>query len=330
MKRVTIKDVAVKTGFSKSTVSCALNGKDGVGEEARKKIIACAQELGFTPNIYAKNLSGNSYKTIGVILRDLTNPFYANVFCAIDKYCEDHNYDTLFYNLAGDANRIKKGLALMKGKMVSGIILDFFGNDNHIIDQIKQMNIPTVIFGLSIDADISCVQADDSQGAIKAVDYSIECGHKDIFYVTQRKDDVFNIRRSNAIINRLMEHGINSENRIIYVDSSNCADVIIKQCPKDSVLICYNDVLVCSVISSLMKKKLYVPDDYSVIGFDNLNIIPYELTSVNIPQYEMATQASQLLLEQIDGKKTQKITLPSNLVKRDSVKDLNANEEKQS
>lgn len=320
MSRVTIKEVASRTGFSKSTVSCALNGKPGVGDEARKKIIRRAQEMGYTPNSFARSLSGRIYNTIGVILRDLTNPFYANVFCAIDKFCEERNYETIFYNLAGDPKRIKTGLSLMKGKMVSGIILDFFGNDDKITEQIKKSGIPTVIFGLNIDADISCVQANDEDGAKKAVDYAVKCGHKDIYYVTNKENDIFNQRRSRAIIQRLEQLDLPFENHVVYVDQTNCAETIKAVCPRNSVLICYNDILACSVISNLMKEKLYVPEDYSVIGFDNLSIVPYALTSVDIPQYEMATQAGKLLFEQIDEQKTEKITLDSQLIIRDSVK----------
>lgn len=323
MTKVTIKDVAKKTGFSKSTVSYALNGKDGVGEEARQTIINCAQEMGYIPNIFAKSLSGRSYNTIGVILRDLTNPFYANVFCAIDKFCESRHYETIFYNLAGDPKRIQTGLDLMRGKMVSGIILDFFGNDDNVINRIKKSSIPTVIFGMNIDADISCVQADDENGAREAIDYAVNCGHKDIFYITNRKDDVFNDRRNRAIHDRLQFHGLSCEDNVVMLkENEDIAMTILNKCPQNSVLICYNDILACSIISSLMKERKFVPEDYSVIGFDNLKIIPYSLTSVDIPQYEMAEEASKLLFEQIEEHKTEKITLSSTLVIRDSVKDM--------
>lgn len=322
MNKVTINDIAKRTGYSKSTISCALNGKDGVGEEKRKEIIKCAKEMGYTPNSFARSLSGRTYNTIGVILRDLTNPFYANVFCAIDKFCEERNYETIFYNLAGDSNRIITGLDLMKGKMVSGIILDFFGNDDHITEQIKQLGIPTVIFGFSIDKEISSVETNDENGAKKAVDYAVECGHKDIYYVTNKNNDIFNTRRSFAISQRMKELNLDFDNHVINVEPSTCAKTIIENCPKDSVLICYNDVLACAVISGLMKEKMYVPEHYSVIGFDNLSIIPYSLTSVDIPQYEMATQASKLLFEQIEERKIERIKLESQLIIRDSVKTL--------
>ena len=158
MAKVTIKDLAKITGYSKSTVSCALNNKEGVGEESRKEIIRIAKEMGYTPNYFARRISSKDYRTIGVILRDLTNPFYANVFCAIDKLAEENDYETIFYNLAGDSRRTQCGIDLMKEKMVSGIILDFFGYDKNIVKSLVESSIPSVIFGLNVEADISCVQ----------------------------------------------------------------------------------------------------------------------------------------------------------------------------
>lgn len=324
MKKVTIKDVARATGFSKSTVSYALNNRDGVGEDARQEIIRIAKELGYTPNYFAKQISSKNYRIIGVILRDLTNPFYANVFCAIDKLAEENNYETIFYNLGGDSERTLKGINLMKEKMVSGIILDSFGYDEEITQKLSDHSIPSVIFGLNVDADISCVQTDDVSGAREAVDYGVKCGYRNIFYVGRNSDDLFDRRRGKTIESYLASLGLPHENCLIYSSSKEkIAEIIAGKCPPDSLLICYNDVWACTVIQCLMKIKKYVPDDYGVIGFDNIGIVPFSLTTVDIPQYEMAEKAFGLLMEQIErGGETKKLTLDSRLIVRDSVKDL--------
>lgn len=324
MGKVTINDVARISGFSKSTVSCALNNKEGVGEEARQEIIKLAKSLGYTPNYFARKISSRSYKTIGVILRDLTNPFYANVFCAIDKLAEENGFETIFYNLGGDSSRMQKGINLMQSKMVSGIILDFFGHDEKVTRELAASSIPTVIFGLNVPGELSCVQTDDGYGAERAVDYGYECGHRNIYYIARGGNDIFDTRRADCVKDRCARYGLPFDGHVITMpQEGEVGEIIAKSCPPDSLLICYNDVLACNVIRSLMKSKRYVPDDYSVIGFDNLSVVPYSLTTVDIPQYKMAVEAFNLLKSRIEGDtECRKITLNAELIVRDSVKNL--------
>lgn len=322
--KVTIKDVARETGYSKSTVSCALNGKNGVGGLARKEIIDCAKKLGYIPNIYAQSISSGSSNTIGVILRDITNPFYADVFCAIDEVVESKHYQTLFYNLADNPERIKKGLELFKGKMLSGIVIDYFGHDESVMKMILDLGIPTVIFGQIVNENISSVEADDIKGAKEAVNYAFKLGVPNIFYVTHKSHDVYNDRRKKAIQeqSKLLGYTFDHNNVIFVNKNEEFSEKIITNCPPNSLLICYNDSLACKCISELMKKKIYVPENYSVIGFDNLEIVPYSLTTIDIPKYKMARAAANILFEQIEDKNLPKkiIKFDSFLVVRDSVK----------
>ncbi len=323
MKKVTINDLAKITGFSKSTVSYALNNKEGVGEEARAEILRRAEEMGYIPNFYAKSIASGDSRTIGVILRDLTNPFYANVFCAIDKIATANNYQTLFYNLGGDPKRTRKGIDLMKAMMVSGIVLDFFGNDETIERDLVASSIPTVVFGTDVSSNLSCISTDDESGARAAVDYGVRCGYRHLYYVTNQHG-LFNERRRSAISDEAARLGIPfGEENVIAAEGDGAAERIVAECPRDSLLVCYNDLLACAVISGLMKRKLYVPADYGVIGFDNLDILPYSLTTVEIPQYRMAEEAMRLLLNLIEKRgENEKITLQSELIIRHSVRDF--------
>ena len=230
VKKVTIGDLVRETGYSKSTISYALNNKKGVGEKARKEIIDKANELGYFPNELAKNISSGNYRAIGVILRDLTNPFYANVFCALDKIAEQNNYQMLFYNLAGDSSRIASGAKFMRGQMVSGIILDFFGHDKEVLDELKKAGIPTVIFGYNADNSFSSVQADDSFGAKEAVKLAYKNGIKNIFYVSKGSEDIYETRRLNAIKEESQKLGLFFSKTILYYnEEQNIVDDILKK-----------------------------------------------------------------------------------------------------
>lgn len=327
MSKATIIDISKKTGFSKSTVSYALNNKPGVGKKAREEIIKVAKDMGYTPNVFARRISNGVNRTIGIILRDLSNPFYTNVFCAIDKTAEKHGYQTVFFNLNSDPSRIKNGIQLMKGNMVSGIVLDFFSSDEELLDDLRKSNIPVVIFGKEVHDDFSSVQTNDSKGAAEAVEHAVAMGHRNIYYVT-RKEDVFSQKRLKVIRKTARDLGLEFDDShyVRIKNGGDLGDCITRQCPKDSVIICYNDILAFSIISALSSKGIYVPQDYSFIGFDNLSIVPYPLTSVDIPKYEMAETATKILIRQIENKDmVHKVTLSSGLVIKGSVKNLNGN-----
>ncbi|MCQ2793557.1 MAG: LacI family transcriptional regulator [Bacilli bacterium] len=329
MSKITIKELAKITGYSKSTVSYALNGKDGVGNNARKEIIEKANELGYFPNPFAQNISSGTYRNIGVILRDIKNPFYANVFSVIGRLCEKEGYEVMYYDLAGNPNRTKKGIEFLKQKMVQGIILDFFGNTEEVMDSILSLQIPVVVFGLNINDSISCVQADDENGARDAVDYSLKCGCRDIYYIGKNGTDIFDLRREKTIKERCEFYGLDFKDHTFYIEKTDdIANEIIEKCPPDSLFICYNDVLACKVISSLMKKNKFVPNDYSIIGFDNIDIIPYPLTTIDIPKSQMSVEAIRLLFKQLNGGEKEKVTLSSKLIIRDSVKQKNERDNK--
>ena len=326
MKRITIKELAIITGHSKSTVSNALNGKGGVSDKEREKILSKARELGYFPNALARKMSSGNYRTVGIILRNIGSPFYSDIFDIVDSVSKEHDYQILFYNLRDEEKNLSTALDFMRGQQVDGIILDSFGNNEEINKSIIESKIPTVIFGLNVIEDISCVQADDEGASRDAVDYAVSKGYKNIYFLSQGNNSYYEVRRLNAIKERVLFNGLPFDDHhfIHQEDISILVKEVIKSCPKNSLLMCYNDMFACRVISELMKHEKYVPKDYSIIGFDNISIIPYSLTTIEIPSKKMGEVAIKHLFDLIEneGAKKKKITLKAKLIIRDSVKDL--------
>ena len=162
--KYTFNDISRISGYAKSTVSAALNNGPGVGSEARKKIQKIAEDLRYTPNELAKSISMKQYNTVGVIVRDITNPFYAKVCRAVEHYAEEYGYTTLIYNTDGRTDKIEKAIRLMQGKRVAGIILDVNGLDERIENFLKEKSVPCIVFGQNSEYADS-VEADDTAGA---------------------------------------------------------------------------------------------------------------------------------------------------------------------
>lgn len=326
--KYTINDISKISGYAKSTVSAAMNDQPGVGAEAKQKILNIAKELKFTPNELARSISSKSYKTVGVIVRDITNPFYAKVCRAIETYAEQYGYTTLIYNTDGKAQKINNALKMMMGKRVAGVILDIGSADSFIDEFLREKILPSIVFGLYSDYADS-VESDDEMGAKEVAEYLIDCGHRDIVYIGP-ENSVYSERRKNGIEKTLNESKIDLKTILYKERQANISsgyDTIkdnIDSLPF-SVIVCYNDLTAVGVMRALSERGINIPNDISIISFDDIDTIVFPLTTVNIPEYEMGKNAMKLLKERLENEnsKLKHVMLPTKLIIRGSVKKIN-------
>ena len=283
--RLTISDIAKKTGYAKSTVSAALNNKPGVKPKTREEIQRIAAEMNYIPNEFARNLSMQTTNTIGIIVRDITNPFYAKICRAIENIASEHAYTTLILNTDGIREKELNAIRVMSGQMVSGVIIDISGKDTDLLMELNKFGLPFVVFGTTAgELAADSVEADDYNGAYQAAEYLYSCGHRKIGFVHGGMESVYSQRRLRGIRKALEHNGIELE-----------------------------------------ENGRQVPDDISIIGFDDIELMTFPLTTVQIPEYEMGEKAAELLFDKIMGKASgspREILLDTELVVRKSVKRL--------
>ena len=333
MKHVTIKDLVKETGYSKSTISAALNGKTGVSDKVREYIIETSEKMGYVPSELARGLAKRQRKTIGVVVNDITNPFFNTLVKAIDNIADKYGYTLLFSNT--DFNHVKEVNAInsLLSQRVAGIIVTPLQRNvdiSHLIN-VQRFDVPLCLIGKIEGIECYSIDQDDWSGALAAMDYLIKLGHKRIAYI--KGPDIFyaTITRFEAYIESILKYELDFDpNLVIQGDSSitsgyNLGPIISNMDPKPTAVFCFDDQIANGLFKYYSEKGMQIPNEISIVGFNNSVDFSSKLTTVNIPIYEMGIKAAEYFFQCVENKQvleSRHEIMPTNLVIRESVKDL--------
>lgn len=325
-----IKDIAKMANVSISSVSRVINKQPGVNPEARKRVEAIIKQTGYRPNLLARELITKKTKVIGIILPAVHN-FYTERINAITEYCRKHNYSVMLANSMESSNREISNFHLLYEKQVDGIIFFSTGlNKDHIevINSLKD-HIPIIITDQEFpDQSVTCILHDNYSGSKSAVEHLINLGHKNIGFIKGPDYDKSAADRYNAYLKTMKENNLTISDDFIFqgdykFDSGyKIGQEIAKAKPKISAIFAANDLMAIGLIKSLRENNYVIPDDFSVIGYDNIpasNYISPSLTTINQHQNDEGNTAAEYLINIIEGKNnTGNIVLPAELIIRES------------
>lgn len=313
MKKVTMKDIAIKAGVSKATVSIVLNKKDGnISDETKNKILKIAEELNYIPNGAARSLSTNKSETIGIILPDIINPFFSEIARAIEDTASRLNYNVIFCNTDSDVHKEINYTKLLISKLVDGVIFITGGKSNHPLEILQSNNVPFVLVDRDVeDQDNYCgVYCLNKDGVIQGLEYLISKGRENIAFVTGNKGLKVSKQRIEGYKEVMSKYNIFRENLIFESDFTieggmEITEEIISNNNTGIDSIFYsNDIMALGGLKVLLRRGFKVPEEISVIGFDNINISNFtepELTTIAQPIYEMGKQSCEILIDIING-----------------------------
>ena len=330
-----IVEVAKKAGVSPATVSRALRGMHHVNERTRKRIIEAAQLLDYPirPDLLPASASTRT-NTIGVIAPFLSRWYFSQAISGVEQALREAGMDLLLYNFAQvDARQRVFQQKKLVGK-VDGLIVISLPPTEREFDQILGLGIPVALLGVP-DPRCSTVSIDDIKGAEVAAEHLIEMGHRNIAIMVGQSEMAFNFKvasqRKEGFLNVLKRHDIefNPAFELVADFDSHTAELAMdefltrKKLP--TAIFCESDEMAFGVMKSLRKKGLRVPDEISVVGFDDHEFsATLGLTSVAQPaKFLGQLAASQIMakIEKSDSKSVQ-MKVPTSLVVRDSVKKL--------
>lgn len=339
-KPVTINDVAKEAGVSITTVSRVINKNYPVKESTRIKVEKAIKALDFTPNMLARGLIRNKTYTIGVIVPSIANLFFPTVVKGIEHYMKEHKYTILLSDTEGNAGEEKKVVTTLLERKVDGIIVIDPRKENILSGYYEKITkqIPLVVINGYAD-NVKChfVLNDQSMGTHDALNYLMECKHKNIAFLRGRDSYSYDIKeqvyydiheKNQQIINRDNILVIEDGNSIETADLSMEAvmERLSKKNPPTAIFAC-NDTMAVGAMNGIKKMGLKVPQDISVIGYDNTMISELtepKLTTVDQNMYDLGLRAARRLREVIDNPKEGflRIVLENNLIKRESVTTL--------
>lgn len=328
---VTIKDIARAANVSTNTVSRALNDKPDVKEETRQKILRIAGEMNYYPNVLAKSLISRTTKTIGVIVTDNANPFYALVIKGIEDEARKNGYSIILCNTNEVAEEELRAIRVLQEKQVDGILLTPVQKDDRYIDVLRRAGIPTVLVNRHpASQDMSFVINDNNQGAYLAVQRLITIGKKRLAYISGPETISSARERLVGAQRAMLDAGMDPDSLMIETSNLGMDDgaAAMKNLLSGSVrpdgLFAYSDLLAIGALQAIRETRLNVPRDIAVVGYDDIEFARFleiPLTTVRQPRYSIGREAVSLLIKRLEDKdddEQQRLVLRPQLIVRET------------
>jgi len=332
---VTIKDIAKAAKVSHTTVSRALSDSPLVIESTRNRVKEIAQQMGYVPNQIAKGLVTKSTKSIGLIIPNISNPFYPEVEEGIEEWSNKCGFDVLICNSKLNQESERNALVKLYSKRVDGIILSPVNEDLAYIKEILPPSYPLVIVADQIkDESFTCVYTDAEQCGFMATEYLVKIGHKRIAFVGGAEKSKIMAGRYSGYCKALSDNKIEIDPEMVKVGSEGheagyqLTRQLLMGNSIPTAIVAYNDVTAIGVMQSIEDFGLKVPNNISVVGTDDItfsNIFRIGLTTVRQEKLKMGQLAAQLLIKKItdsDFHCDQFNELPPSLVIRKSTSGL--------
>ncbi|MBN1299319.1 MAG: LacI family DNA-binding transcriptional regulator, partial [Actinobacteria bacterium] len=335
-----IKYLAKVSGTSCSTVSRALRGDPTANKETAEKILKIAGELNYYPNMLAKGLRNKKTKTIGIILNDLKNPLYYETIKVIEETLNDLDYTMLLCDSNFDLDLERKNIITMLSKGVDGIIISPINIKSENIELIRSQGLKAVYIDFAPEIDnINYVHVSHASAAFIATEYLIKRGHTKILVLNGPEQLSVSKDFYKGYARSMSKHGILINKALVkYIGTSiEGGNMAISQLyplrqPGQNndftAVLCVSDMLAIGVYEASKELGFKIPDDLSVVGYDNIFMTAYlapPLTTIHAPKIRIGEFGIKILLDQIEEKNREyhKIILDVKLVERESVKTIN-------
>jgi len=334
-KAITIQDVAKAAGVSVSTVSRVLNDKDDVAPETYEKVQGVIEELGYTSSLAARSMRSHNTNVIGLIMPDVEFPFAIEVMKGVNRAISELGYDLIVYT-GGDtrkestAERERRYISLLNGSVTDGAIVVTPATTTFSTAS------PVVVIDPNNESpDCLVVIATNHAGALAAMGYLIGLGHRRIGFIGGRPELQSAVRRLQGYKDSLHQAGIPMDPELIqagdYTTDTGfvCAQRLLDLSHPPTAIFAANDQSAIGVIKAIHRAGLRVPDDISVIGFDNIPEVAYThptLTTIDQSIDKMGYVATEMLIRLIRGESLHNhlYKMPTQLIVRDSCRALHS------
>ncbi len=324
-----IKDVAQKAGVSVATVSRVINHNPNVKTHLKERVLRAIEEIGYQPSGIARSMRNQSLPVVGLIISDIQNPFFTSMVRAVEDTALENGYTVLLCNSDEDPKKEQLYIDVMARERVAGIII--VPSHSECCPGLKKLNIPIVVVDRKLrDMQCDAVLLDNVSGSKQATEYLINLGHRRIGLVAAPTNISVGADRLLGYQKALREHGIPEDKSLIEIGNFKetggyqAAMNLLELELRPTAIFSVNNLMTMGTLKAINEKGLRIPDDISVIGFDDmpwLTLITPPLTAVRQPVYKMGAEAAKLLFERMNsdiGKSPARIILKPELIIRGS------------
>jgi LacI family transcriptional regulator len=311
--RASIRDVAARAGVSVTTVSHTLNGTRFVSDAAKAKVQEAAHALGYVPSEVARGLKHNTTRTLGMLVPNNSNPYFAEIIRGVEHHCYGAGYSLLLCNSNDDAQQQADHLRVLAERRVDGIVLVASGDDDAIVAACKDLRLPLVLVDREIDAiAVDLIEVDHAAGGELATAHLLGLGHARVACIVGPSDLRPSQQREAGWRRALERAGVTPRaDEVVQGDFSPQGGaaamrrLLQSAQPPTAVFVC-NDMMAIGALHAAHEAGIDVPRQLSVVGFDDIELAAYmspPLTTVAQPKEAIGTGAAGLLLERLrDGR----------------------------
>ena len=313
--RVTMADVAREAGVSLMTISRVINDKGDVSPATRQRVLAIIERLGYRPSGIARGLATQRTGTLGLVLPDVANTFFANVARGAEQEAYARGYNVFLCNTNEDPQREIDLLQSLDEKRVDGVVLCSSRLQDAELRSLLSHHPAVVLVNRQIEGDGVCsVMIDDEYGGRLATQHLLQAGHRAVGFLAGPSLSQSGRQREDGYRAALSEAGLPDSPSWIrhcppMVEGGlSAAKELLAAQPELTALLCYNDLVAVGVLRACVELGRRVPGDLAVVGYDDIplaDLVTPPLTTCRVPQYKLGEWAVQLLLDRIDGSESQ-------------------------
>ena len=309
---VTIHDVAMRAGVSATTVSHVVNGTRPVSSPLSERVRDAMRELGYQPNALARSLRRKQSHTIGLIVPDNSNPFFAEMAHSVEYAAYGNGHAVVLCNSDDDPAREALYLDLLLKRQVDGIVLVAAATSNEAMNALIQRGLPLVVVDRELpDVTHDCVLTDHYAGGYAATEHLAQLGHTRIACIAGPSEVGSSAGRVAGYRAALRAAGLNVDASCVvrgdFRDHSGylAAQKLLKRAIAPTAIFACNDLMAIGAMAAVRDAGLNVPEDVSIVGFDDIHIAGYlnpPLTTIAQPMAELGRVAAELLLQRLQDR----------------------------
>lgn len=326
----TIREVADRAGVSPTTVSHIINNTRFVSDDMRERVQVAMDELGYRPNALARSLRRGETHTIGLILPDSSNPYFAEVGHAIEATAFELGYSVVLCNSEGNSDKEAFYADVLSKRQVDGMIFFAVGDSSESVQGLLRQNVPVVVVDRDLPGvEVDAVLADNVKGGYLATHHLLEQGHARIGFIagppnlTPSADREAGYRQAHDEFDIQADPHLTVKGDFGFRSGQIAARQLLELTKPPTAIFACNDLMAVGVIHAAAEIGKRVPEDVAIIGFDDIELASYTvptLSSVAQPKEELGRRAVQALFDRIRNKDipARRVVLPTVLVVRSS------------
>lgn len=304
-----IKEIARRAGVSTATVSRAINRVPTVDPKLARKVWRIIDELGYFPNTQARSLVSGRSRTFGLIVSEITNPFFPEIVQVFEDTAVQHGYEIMLTSTIHDPKRMELSVRRMVERRVEGVAIMTFGMEEAVLDHLTNRNVPLVFVDVGPSRPrVSNIRIDYLRGIRQAVQHLAAMRHKRIAFIAGPSEIKSALARRSAFIQSMQEIGLEVDRHLIVEGDHTveggvrASETLLDLKHRPTAILCSNDLTALGVMRKAFELSISIPTDLSVVGFDDIRLAQFvvpPLTTIQMSQSELARIAFSALMADV-------------------------------